>query len=58
MEQSSKLGRLTNANAGVLATRMASFEPQETAPVDLRIYDAMLEAAVSMPLVWRRNGSS
>jgi len=49
MEQASRLGRLTSANAGVLAARLASFEPQETAPVDLRIYDAMLEAAVSMP---------
>ena len=45
MEQAAALGRLTSANSVVLAARISTFEPEETAAVDLGVYDALLQPA-------------
>lgn len=45
MEEAAQRGRLTSANAVVLAARLATFEPENRAGVDLSVYDAMLETA-------------
>jgi hypothetical protein len=42
MEKASELGRLTNANACVLAARLSTFDLQQPSKVDLSRYDAML----------------
>lgn len=43
MEQATELGRLSSANSVVLAARLATFEPEETSPVDLGVYDELLQ---------------
>jgi len=48
MEEAARLGRLTDANANVLAARLATFTPTETQPVDLSLYDAMLDTRGSV----------
>lgn len=48
MEKASELGRLTSANASVLAARLSPFDPQEPYKVDLSQYDAMLETGVTI----------
>ncbi|TDY37444.1 transposase [Alicyclobacillus sacchari] len=42
MQKAAELGRLTNANASVLAARLATFTPPDAQQVDLTPYDAML----------------
>ena len=43
IEQATELGRLSGANSVVLAARLATFEPEETSPVDLGVYDQLLQ---------------
>ena len=48
MDEAARLGRLTDANAHVLAARLATFTPTETQPVDLSLYDTMLDTRGSV----------
>ena len=48
MDDAARLGRLTSANASVLAARLATFTPTEPQKVDLSLYDAMLETGRSV----------
>lgn len=43
MDEAAKSGRFTSATSMVLAARLATFEPEGIANVDLSVYDAMLE---------------
>ena len=48
MEKALELGRLTSANASVLAARLSTFDPQEPHKVDLSQYDSMLETGATI----------
>jgi transposase len=48
MEKASELGRITSANASVLAARLSTFDPQEPSHVDLSQYDSLLETEAAI----------